>query len=1244
MKKLKLLLSVVFIAFTANAQNLLINPGFETWSGGVPTGWTLTTTVSGTVNEVPKDSANAFQIAGPTGTYSISQIVLPPNGAATFDTTSIYTFKASYLVTVGDGTDARVWSNLMISPTLSYMPVTHKDSALYYIPFHGPGGNLNPPTGVVGDDMNGYLLDNRTTGIWHTYTYSFKFPAGISQFQYMVRTYKASTVIWDNMFLGQTVVSDTQAPSVPTGLQVTTPTANSFTLSWNASSDNVGVTGYEVYKDSLLYGTTSALGLTINGLVAGRTYRITVKARDAAGNLSATSTPMLFTAQPGPIVGVTLNVTVPVGTNQCWIVGSYNGWNNNLNQMTKVDNTHYTITLDVSSFPAGITRDNMEYKYCSGGGDWAFVEKYTDGSEMLLNRKYADSNGIDVVLRWGMVYDPSILPLPMNVTINVKTPSGTNECYIVGNFNNWNGPTASPDSCRMIKVSTNGDGTIVFQKRIFTPDANKLVYHFCSGPDWSFEQSSPVGDYKYPDILPIVSGWKAVYDPSKTGKIHITATVPAGTKNVWIQGSYLGWDMTRAVPGIKNPNGTFSFSVPNIWSIEYRLFNKPDWGFSEIDVSGNDRVNRSAAYPVDSITNITVLGWKQQVVDSISDIVAPSAPTGLKNTVPTTNSFYLSWNASTDNVAVTGYNVYKDSVLYGSTSLLGMDINGLTPGTTYCMTVKAKDAAGNISVASLPLYVFDPKTGVTYNVTVPSGTKVCYIAGTMNGWTQKLMSKVDETHYGITISTAQLTDKYKYCSGPDWLYVEKDLTGAEISDRSYSEHDVVASWASIYDPAIQPIEKDVLIQVIVPDYVLQCYLVGTFNNWAGPVDSTKMTKGVPADGKVVFSKTIHTMDANSLQFKFCAGPTWTYLQTEDPVFVYPAAEASVTVTVNSFKKIFDPTKTGTFHINATVPSGTQKVWIQGSFLGWDMNKVIEGTKNPNGTFSFIVANEMYIEYRLYNQPDWNHSEVGAAEPLVDLPNRLAFYPTDSITNITVWGWKQSADSISRNGISVQFGTGGTVFENSVLLSTGDFITVNQGAIKTFTIQPNAGFKVETIYYNNLNVKSQLVNNQFTTPTVNGSSTLYVTFQKIQYRLSIKSAESGTVSLLCEYGATPSFEFSPSPSWRINTVIFNGMDVTSSLTNDIFMIPPVTGDILLNISFEFLTSSFTPSSNSNIKVYPNNSEIVIEGVPAGEIIRLYSENGAQLKVIKSQGNRMVIPAQPDAIYLVNIATKTVKVIL
>ena len=123
--------------------------------------------------------------------------------------------------------------------------------------------------------------------------------------------------------------------------------------------------------------------------------------------------------------------------------------------------------------------------------------------------------------------------------------------------------------------------------------------------------------------------------------------------------------------------------------------------------------------------------------------------------------------------------------------------------------------------------------GLTYNVTVPAGTNACYIAGEMNGWSQQEMTKVDDTHYTITIVGATTAMKYKYCSGPAWDYEELNADGSPVADRTHSENDVVAKWKKVYNPnpTVDP----------EPDPTYDYYVVGTFNSWANPDPNHGMT-------------------------------------------------------------------------------------------------------------------------------------------------------------------------------------------------------------------------------------------------------------------------------------------------------------------------------------------------------------------------------------------------------------------
>ncbi|XVQ85689.1 fibronectin type III domain-containing protein [Microbispora siamensis] len=92
---------------------------------------------------------------------------------------------------------------------------------------------------------------------------------------------------------------DTTAPSVPAGLRVTGTTSSSVSLAWNASTDDVGVTGYQVYRGSQLVTTVTGTTYTDGGLASGTTYSYTVRARDAAGNVSAASAAVSATTATG---------------------------------------------------------------------------------------------------------------------------------------------------------------------------------------------------------------------------------------------------------------------------------------------------------------------------------------------------------------------------------------------------------------------------------------------------------------------------------------------------------------------------------------------------------------------------------------------------------------------------------------------------------------------------------------------------------------------------------------------------------------------------------------------------------------------------------------------------------------------------------------------------------------------------------------------------------------------------------
>ncbi len=91
--------------------------------------------------------------------------------------------------------------------------------------------------------------------------------------------------------------SDTQAPTIPANLVAVNTTTTSTVLSWSASTDNTGVTGYSIYRNNTLVSTATTTNYTISGLSPNTSYSFYVKAKDAAGNVSGASTTINVTTQ-----------------------------------------------------------------------------------------------------------------------------------------------------------------------------------------------------------------------------------------------------------------------------------------------------------------------------------------------------------------------------------------------------------------------------------------------------------------------------------------------------------------------------------------------------------------------------------------------------------------------------------------------------------------------------------------------------------------------------------------------------------------------------------------------------------------------------------------------------------------------------------------------------------------------------------------------------------------------------------
>ena len=436
--------------------------------------------------------------------------------------------------------------------------------------------------------------------------------------------------------------------------------------------------------------------------------------------------------------------------------------------------------------------------------------------------------------------DTTVTPEPtIGVTYNVTVPAGTNACYIAGELNGWSHQ-------EMTKV----DDT---HYTLTVADATTAMkYKYCSGPDWAYVEMQADGVTDVQDRTyaanDVVEAWKAVYDPAgenpgddpvvdpETG-VTYNVTVPAGTKACYIAGEMNGWSQ-QEMTKVDETHYTITIAEATT-AMKYKYCSGPDWAYVEMQADGvTDVQDRTYS------ANDVVESWKAVYNPNGSEnpdpnpepkdiIVKAKMPSHWTETitawvwetgnegevvVPTKDNdwYVVSAHCSALNV------IFRNGTDWSTKSNQTEDITLLESACIQIDQVDTLLATYTIVDCETSEPLPEPK-GVTYSVTVPAGTNACYIAGEMNNWSHIEMTKVDDTHYTLTVDTATASMKYKYCSGPSWAYVEMQADGVtDVQDRTYAANDVVEAWKAVYNPAGEnpdpnPEPKDIMVKAKMPE-------------------------------------------------------------------------------------------------------------------------------------------------------------------------------------------------------------------------------------------------------------------------------------------------------------------------------------------------------------------------------------------------------------------------------------------
>lgn len=266
-------------------------------AGAVLLGTAATLTVPGTASAANLVNNSGFESATLSG-WSCS------GGLGSVVSSPVHSGSKALAGAAGDSDNAKCTQTVAVQPNTTYTLSGWVRGSYVYLGVTGGGSTWTTST-------SGYSQ------------LSLSFTTGASQTSadiYLNGWYGQGTYYADDISLdGPGGSTDTQAPTAPSGLQSTGKTSSSAALSWTAATDNVGVTGYDIYQGGTKVSTVTGTSATVSGLAASTTYSFTVKARDAAGNVSAASNAVSVTTSSGGSGGTGFKQAAPY---------LYLGWGN----------------------------------------------------------------------------------------------------------------------------------------------------------------------------------------------------------------------------------------------------------------------------------------------------------------------------------------------------------------------------------------------------------------------------------------------------------------------------------------------------------------------------------------------------------------------------------------------------------------------------------------------------------------------------------------------------------------------------------------------------------------------------------------------------------------------------------------------------------------------------------------------------------------------------------------------------
>ncbi|RBW63223.1 hypothetical protein DS884_00700 [Tenacibaculum sp. E3R01] len=592
------------------------------------------------------------------------------------------------------------------------------------------------------------------------------------------------------VFIKGNSTPDSEAPSTPTNLTASNIESTSLTLNWTGSIDNIGVSGYDVFRNNEVtpIGSPSGTIFNVTGLTKNTSYSFYVKAKDFSNNTSGNSNTINIVTKDGPSPGTdpcaasttqnsTLHITnVSFGSiNNSSTNAAYNDFSTISTNLSVGQSETITIDVNNSSWTfndVGVwidwnnngqfeTSEEVYARYGAGPYSGSVTPPNTAVSNTLLRMRvrlgYGSSEraqpcGTDT--SFGEVEDYSVV-VSGGVTGDTQPPTAPSG-LVASSITSTSLTLIWTDSTDNVGVT----GYDVYQGNINLGTVTGTSYNvigLTGNTSYSFTVRAK-------DAASNQSTESNIANVTTTGGTNPDPTLPTGYCNAGSQGTNyiggvtfgsinntsqnsnytnftaqstnvsIGQTLTLTVtPGITASN--WSANVVGAWidwnrdgdftdANEEVLMKTPGTGGETTSVtvpnnaqSGATKLRvryRWASNPNPCGTSANdgdeVEDYVVVIGGSTGDTQAPSTPTNLLASNVNETTLTLNWTASTDNVGITGYDIFRGGTYIGTATGTTYSVTGLTANTAYTFSVRAKDAAGNQSASSNTVNVITQQT------------------------------------------------------------------------------------------------------------------------------------------------------------------------------------------------------------------------------------------------------------------------------------------------------------------------------------------------------------------------------------------------------------------------------------------------------------------------------------------------------------------------------------------------------